>query len=347
MTTRIGSPCLGELPAKRRCCEMDHPEKVKEEDLDGVVHRVLQKVEALSSLCIEENFRSKILHAVKVWWIKADHLSDRATALKVRRCCMRMLVHAEIFRQASEPPQWIQIHLAQETVSFNEVELEVWKMASPVMNGMLSHRLKELRSGEIQLHEISGDILRHISLMLREPSVGVGECDARELFQAVHFLQIEFLEKKIAELIKDQLYSTKFNEWADVLNIYGNFLSFDSISGRAITNACLLWFLGRFIYGPFISSTESSGLNNAYSQNIQELVPGFLHLLQGNAKKSLDSFHTVASRTDDLPHLLAAWAHMQESDFERVEEKIQCILKKNSKSLLALLLQVRLYKKKN
>ena len=100
--------------------------------------------------------------------------------------------------------QSIRVLLANgERIDLNLEEIELWKRASPIMNSMLSYSFKERKENEIRLPEINGDVLKQISLMLREPSIDIGEGDIGELFRAVNFLQIESLEKKIVDWIKD------------------------------------------------------------------------------------------------------------------------------------------------
>ena len=178
----------GEPPFKKQCIEispyLENPEKIGIEHLNAVAREILHKIEGLSPFSAGENFRSKVLNAVHHWWRKADLIPNMTTvqivgwmnmgilpngfnplraALKVRHCCMGILTHAEKFRKGEDSPQDIQVLLDDEVINWSPLEVEIWKMASPVMNSMLGPSFQEFADKKIRLPEINGGVLKQIS----------------------------------------------------------------------------------------------------------------------------------------------------------------------------------------
>ena len=96
-----------------------------------------------------------------------------------------------------------------------------------------------------------------------------------------------------------------------MLNLYGNFLPFNSSSGRTITDACLIWFISRYSF-----------------------------------RSSFSGWEKEACGSGDLFSVFALLNHIRKKEVEQAEEIIQSILDKKPEHVSALLLKVFIYKDK-
>ncbi len=219
------------------------PQEIEPKNLAETVNQTVKKLQSLSYLSSDINFRSQLIEAARIWWIKSEKIEEDPSRQKVHKLCVKIIRLSEQWRRNHDPYSLVSCSLARnEQVDLNPIDFELLRMASPIFHTAFSpNSYKEFYTRAIELPNITQDVLEQILLMIKRPEAELPDTlNPLEFFTAVHYLQINCLEKKVLEGIKHRINEVQPENCLETLITYQFFYNNPHKDSKEIENLCLL-----------------------------------------------------------------------------------------------------------
>ncbi len=225
-------------------------------------------------------------------------------------------------------------------IDLHAVNVEILRMASPMLDNTFSYNCLESCSDAIKLPHISKDILKQILLMVTCAGAVVPESlNLIELFSAVNYLQINFLENQIAERVKDRMNEIFPESCIEILTTYDFFHDGNYICAKELSECCLVSLINCLSGIKNTSNTKTVNSIDAIKfGSIDKIAHGIAFHLSGDIFQAIDIYIDNYKRSDNLKLILLGMACVMTDQFEEASALVKESLEEKPNNFIAYLL---------